>query len=127
MQLGKTYTPFNLEWAINRQSVDNLPDPSPRVHHGKEFTKTLPMRCPWCQVVFYVWQAVGHETKPFEDPTPFTVPGMGQRYTCGHPICWGKEQESQMKQSLNYKKSVECFCKPEGKPSLQPTLAKLGT
>lgn len=131
MRIGsKTYTPFNLAWAAEQKARYEHADAEPRMHHGKEFTKTLALACPWCSSVFFTWQAVGAETEPYVDPTTFRD-GMGQRHTCGHPICHEKEQVYQMKQTKDYKKSCdEYYASKEKKPevSFKPKakLTKLG-
>lgn len=124
MRLGNQfYIPHKLDWAKEQQDRDVHADAEPRAYRGHEFTKTLALACPWCSAVFFVWQAVGHETAPYDDPSPIREPGMGQRYTCGNPICWDKEQVFQMKQSENYKQTCSSYwnskeCKPT--TSLKP-------
>lgn len=109
MQLGSNPPVFNLEAAATARERDAHPDLTPKMWRGIEFTKTLPLRCPWCRNVFYIWQAVGGETEPYNDPTAIQTPGKGQRYTCGHPICWEREQNWQVKQSEDFKKTQEAY------------------
>jgi hypothetical protein len=131
MRLGSNhYTPHSLAWAAEQKARDEHADANPRMYHGKEFTKTLALACPWCHNPFFVWQACGEETAPFDDPTAIQEAGMGQRYTCGHPVCWNREQEFQMKQSAKYKEACETFwaSKEPKAPTIKPKakLTKLG-
>jgi len=130
MLLGRSNW-FNEDWARAQKAKDEHADANPRSFVGKEFTKTLALACPWCSNVFFVWQACGSETAPYDDPTPIRTQGKGQRYTCGHPICWDKEQVYQMKQTEDYRMACEKYwnnktSKPE--PTLKPKakLVRLG-
>jgi len=131
MRLGhNSYIPHRLDWAEEQKARSREADANPRTYRGREFTRTLALACPWCSNVFFVWQAVGCETQPYDDPGTIQPTGKGQRYTCGHPICWDREQVYQMKQTEDYKNTCENYWKSK-EPQVSTTkpkakLTKLG-
>ena len=117
MRIGSThYKPANMEWIAQQKARDEHADANPREYRGREFTKTLALACPWCSNVFFVWQAVGCETEPYNDPGTIQPTGKGQRYTCGNPLCWDREQVYQMQSTEDYQRTRDNFYASREKP-----------
>ncbi len=68
------------------------------------FTRTRPIRCPWCQDIFFAYNPEDRPFPPYENPEPPVIGGVskGQRETCGHPKCWDLEQRHQMTRGGDY-------------------------
>jgi hypothetical protein len=109
MLLGNKHTPFNLGWVIHQIARDAHIGTETRIINGRVWEKTLAQACPWCQNVFFIWQPLDSPRPPYDDPKSISPPGMGQRETCGHPICWDKEQTYQMKQTENYQNTAKTY------------------
>ena len=97
------------DWAYEQQDRHANPDPV-RVKglDGKTFFfKDRPLRCSWCQSVFYVYQPEDRPMPPYHNPDPVLINGNspGQRYTCGHPRCWDVEQRHQLERGTDYQRA----------------------
>ena len=101
---------YNEAWAYEQKERLAQPDYTPVLGlDGKTtFTRTRPIRCPWCRDIFFAYQPDERPLAPYENPEPQLVGGevRGQRETCGHPKCWDIEQRHQMQRQESYTRAA---------------------
>lgn len=121
---------YSEAYAYEQQGRDAQPDYTPFIGlDGKTvFTKTRPMRCPWCRLTFYVPQPQDRPLPPHENPEPPLIDGKvkGMRSTCGHPKCWDIEQRHQMTRSDGHKSASENYYNTQQEPVAQNVTPKKG-
>ena len=79
------------------------------------WSRTLAIRCPWCDDVFYGYQAEGEERQPFQVETErplIPIVGYkdlrqpdGLRQTCGHDLCLKAEETHYLSRHQGYQRA----------------------
>ncbi len=121
-----------------RKERYSRPDPEmkrePMDPKGRYWSRTLARRCPWCDDVFYGYQAEGEERQPFqvERERPL-IPIIGykdlrqpdgSRETCGHDLCLKAEESWYLARHQGYQRACDGSSSPATTPT--PAVAKGG-
>ena len=91
------------DWRDKQRAIFAQPNLEDRVLvAGRAMVRTLGMRCPWCNGIFFGYQVDGQEREPYRiDQDP--IDGNGQRQTCGNPKCHEVEENHQFQRRQGFR------------------------
>jgi hypothetical protein len=104
---------------MTMKEIFSQPNTNPRREAGKVWTRTLAIRCHWCQDIFYGYQADGEEQQPYQTaqlPGPVRIQGYkdawmpgGQRPQCSGPLCAKASEDEYFSKHDGYQRAVRAL------------------